>query len=159
MRHSFLKSAGLAALTAGIVLAQGAVGSNSQPGAPNVQEGRRNLTGHLERMAQALNLTNTQKDQARVIFQQARQSAEPIRQELRLNREKLTAAAKADKSAGEIQKLAAEQGRLIGQLVAIRTEASAKFYQILTPEQRVKADQMHEEFKQRMRSRAHNPGL
>ena len=32
-------------------------------------------------------------------------------------------------------------------MVAIRTEASAKFYQMLTPDQRVKADQMRQQFR------------
>ena len=107
---------------------------------------------NLEHIAQALNLTDSQKGQARTIFQQARQSAEPVRQELKQNRETLAAAAKAGKSESDIQNLANERGRLLGKLVAIRTVASAKFYQILTPQQRVKADQMHEQFRQRARS-------
>jgi Spy/CpxP family protein refolding chaperone len=151
MQYSFMKYAALIALAVGAVSAQ-APANNSQPSAPNRQ-------GHLERMAQSLNLTDSQKEQARTIFQQARQSAQPIRQELRRNREKLTAAVKAGNSEAEIQKLAGEQGRLLGQLVAIRTESSAKFYQILTPEQRIKADQMDEQFKQKVRSRGRGYGL
>ena len=87
-----------------------------------------------------------------MIFQNVQQSAQPIRQELKQNREKLSAAAKASNSEGDIQKLAAEQGRLLGKLIAIRTEGSAKFYQVLTPEQRAKADQMHRQFRQKVRS-------
>jgi Spy/CpxP family protein refolding chaperone len=159
MQYSFIKYAGLATITAGIAFAQAAA-DNSQPGTPTTQEEKRpNLTSHLEHMAQALNLTDSQRERARIIFQNARQSAQPIQQELRENREKLTAAAKAGKSEDEIQKLADEQGRLLGQLVAIRTQSSAKFYQLLTPEQRMKADQMHEQFRQNMRSRAHSGGL
>jgi len=112
------------------------------------------MWGHmdLDHVAQVLNLTDSQKAQARTIFEHAQQSAQPIRQELKQNREMLTAAAKVSNSEGDIQKLANDQGRLLGKLIAIRTEASARFYQLLTPEQRVKADQMHEEFKQRIRS-------
>jgi len=121
---------------------------NTQPGAPEVKRGHWDLN-HL---TQALNLTDSQRAQAQTIFQNARQSAQPIREELKQNREKLTAAAKISKNEAEIQKLAGEQGRLLGKLIAIRTEASAKFYQILTAEQRVKADEMHERFRQRMRS-------
>jgi Spy/CpxP family protein refolding chaperone len=110
-------------------------------------------------MAQALGLTASQKEQARMIFQHARQSAQPIRQELMQNREQLVAAAKAGKSDADIEKLADDQGRLLGKLVAIRTEASAKFYQMLTPEQRIKADQMDERFRQRVRPRELDNGL
>ena len=154
MRYLFMKSAAIATFAAGMAVAQTASGG-SRPFAPCTEEGGRGAMWgrmNVDRMAQALSLTDTQKEQARTIFENSRQSAQPIRAELRQNREKLMAAAKANASEGDIQKLAGEQGRLLGKLVAIRTEASAKFYQMLTPEQRVKADQMHEQFKQRIRS-------
>jgi Spy/CpxP family protein refolding chaperone len=106
----------------------------------------------LDRLTQSLNLTDSQKQRARAIFESARQSAQPIRQELKANRDKLRAAAKVSNGEGDIQRLATEQGRLLGKLIAIRTQASANFYQMLTPEQRVKADQMHEQFREKMRS-------
>jgi Spy/CpxP family protein refolding chaperone len=106
----------------------------------------------LDRVAQALNLTAAQKQQAQTIFQQAQLSAQPIRQELKQNREKLSAAAKMSNSEADIQNLATERGRLLGKLIAIRTEASAKFYQLLTPEQRVKDEQLHQQLREKMRS-------
>jgi len=106
----------------------------------------------LDRVAQALNLTDAQKAQAKTIFQQAQAAAKPIRQELKQNHEKLSAAAKMSNSEGDIQRLATEQGRLVGKLIAIHTEARAKFYQMLTPEQRVKDDQLHQQMREKMRS-------
>ena len=153
MRYSIMKCAAVATFAAGIVFAQTPT-VDSRPGAVHAQEGRRGfMWGHmdLDHVAQVLNLTDSQKEQARTIFQHARQSAQPIRQELKQNREKLTAAAKVTNSEGDIQKLANEQGRLLEKLIAIRTEASSKFYQMLTPEQRVKADQMREQFRHRVR--------
>jgi len=172
MRNSFFKYAGAATLAAGMLFAQTPETSpqpqtedtpktegtqpkteGTQPKAMGRQGMRRGaMRGNLERMSQQLNLTATQKEKARTIFSSARQSSQPIREQLRANHEKLTAAAKANKSPAEIQKLSNEQGRLLGQLVAIRTEARAKFYRILTPDQRAKADQMHEQFRHRMRS-------
>ena len=152
MRYSFIKCATIATLAAGIILAQAPTG-NLRSDTATTQEGQHTfMHPYLEHMAQALNLTDSQKEQARTIFQQAHESAQPIRQELKQNREKLEAAAKAGKSEGDIQKLANDQGRLLGELVAIRTEASAKFYQMLTPEQRLKADQMDEQFRRKVRS-------
>ena len=154
MRYSFMKFVAAATFAGGLVFAQNPTG-NSQPEAPYTQEGRRGfMWSHmdLDHVTQVLNLTDSQKEQARTIFQRARQSAQPIREELKQNREKLMATAKVSNSEGDIQKLAVEQGRLLGKLIAIRAESSAKFYQLLTPEQRVKADQMHERFKQRVRS-------
>ena len=140
MQRSFLKYASAVALAARVVFAQ-APSTNPQPGATNFQEKQL----HLEHITPALDLTDAQKEQARTILQDAWESSQLVWQEVKQNRERLTAAAKSASEA-DIQKLASEQGRLIGQLVAIRTLASAKFYQILTPEQRVKADQMHEQF-------------
>ncbi len=101
-----------------------------------------------QKMVEALNLTPAQKQQAETIFGDARQKAQPIRQEMRQNREALTAAVKANNTA-QIERLSVQQGNLMGKSLAIRTQARAKFYTILTPEQRMKADQMFE----RMHSR------
>lgn len=154
MRNSLIKYVFIATFAAGIGFAQPPA-SESTPSTGTAQPGWRNsMRGHwnLDNLTQALNLTDSQKARAQNIFQTARQAAQPIRQELKQNREKLRAAAKVSNNDSEIQRLAAEQGRLLGKLIAIHTEASAKFYQILTPEQRVKADEMHERFRQRMRS-------
>ena len=158
MGYSVNKFAVVVTLAAGITLAQ-TPGGALRPGPGNTQEERPGMMrGHmdLDRIAQALNLTDSQKEQARTIFQRAHESAQPIRQELKDNREKLSTAAKATNSEADIQKLAEEQGRLLGKLIAIHTEASAKFYRMLTPEQRVKYDQMREQFREKMHSE--NPG-
>jgi Spy/CpxP family protein refolding chaperone len=146
MTRSVLKPAAIITLAAGFLVAQG---PSAKP-LPGPTE-RRGFYGHIEQLAQVLNLTDSQKEQARTIFRNARESSQPVQQELRQNRDRLTAAAKTA-SEPDIQRLAIEQGRLWGQLTAIRTEASAKFYQILTPEQRVKYEQMRQERRQRFRS-------
>ena len=68
------------------------------------------------------------------------------------NHQSLWAAVKANDTA-QIQKLSTEQGNLHGQLAANRSLAMAQFYQILTPEQRAKADQMHQNMQTRMQER------
>ena len=155
MRYSFTKYLVAATFAAGILFAQSPA-SGPQPGAVNTPESRpgSSMRGHfdMDRVAQALNLTDAQKAQAQTIFQQAKMSAEPIRQELRQNRERLSAAAKMSNNEADIQKLATEQGRLLGKLIAIHTQARAKFYQMLTPEQRVKDDQLHQQMREKMRS-------
>jgi len=143
MRSSLLKHGAVVALAATVVLAQ-TPGATRQPGAARGL----GFDRHLEHVAQILGLTDSQKEQARVIFRNARESSQPIQEELMRNRDRLTLAAKSA-SEPDIQSLATEQGRLLGQLVAIRTRASAKFYQTLTPEQRVKYDQMREESRQK----------
>jgi Spy/CpxP family protein refolding chaperone len=159
MRHALIRDTAVAALAAGIVFAQ-APARNMPRGDTNAQEKPNDfMVRHLEHLAQVLNLTDSQKEQARTLFEQTRQAAQPIRQELRLNRAKLAAAAKDGTSEADIQELANKQGHLLGRLVAIHTVAASKFYQMLTPEQRVKADQMHEEFGPRapLRERRNGP--
>ena len=154
MRNAFTKCAAIVTLAAGIGFAQNPSG-DSQPGTMMRQGGGAGcMRGQLnmDHVSAALNLTETQKTQAEAIFEKAKVAAQPIREELRTNREKLSAASKANASDAEIQRLATEQGRLMGKLIAIHTEARAKFYQLLTPEQRTKADQMHEQMKQKTRS-------
>ena len=64
----------------------------------------------------------------------------------------MAAAVKADQGP-EIRRLARVRGELVGKMTAVRSEAAAKFYATLTPEQRVKADQMRQQFRQRRQER------
>src|ERR1700736_3986819 len=66
-----------------------------------------------------LNLTADQQTQAESIFQSARQSAEPIRQQLKQTRQSLRVAVQANNTA-QIQQLATTEGGEVGQLAAIR---------------------------------------
>jgi Spy/CpxP family protein refolding chaperone len=84
-----------------------------------------------------LNLTAAQQAQEKSIFQEARQSGHPLRQQLRQTRQSLRAAVQAN-NAAQIQQLAKAEGGEVGQLTAIRSAAMAKVYQILTPDQQQK---------------------
>jgi len=89
------------------------------------------------RLAAALNLTDTQKTQMKSIFQSARQSAQPVRQQLKQTRQSLQAAVKAGDS-NQIQQFAATEGTELGQLAAIHASARAQMFKMLTPEQQQK---------------------
>lgn len=109
-----------------------------------------------EKMAERLGLSEAQKAQAKTIFDKVRKDSEPIREEMTKNREALTAAVKADDKA-KIEHLSTQQGQLIGKLIAIRSEGHAKFYAILTPEQRVKAEAEKSMMREHMRQRMGGP--
>jgi Spy/CpxP family protein refolding chaperone len=141
---------GIGALAGGMVFAQAA--SPSTSGSPTTR--RDMMRQHFAQMEQKLNLTDAQKQQAHSIFRSARESSQSIRTQLKENREALAAAAKAGKSDSTIQELATKQGHLLGQEIAIHTQAYKKFYSMLTPDQRTKADQIHQQFRERMRNRA-----
>ncbi len=149
MKWHLFEYVAVTALATGIALAQ-APATGTRP-APQKAPFTHPMFGH-EQMMQALNLTAAQHQQASTIFGDARQKAEPIRQEMRQNREALHAAVKANNTS-QIERLSSHQGELLGKAVAIRSEAMAKFYAILTPEQRTKADEMLSRKRQRMEER------
>jgi Spy/CpxP family protein refolding chaperone len=99
--------------------------------------------GRFGQFMSELSLTDAQKTQAKSIFQDARQSAQLVRQQLMETRKSLRAAIKANDTA-QIQQLSATEGKEIGQLTAIRGSAFAKVYQTLTPEQKQKADALEQ---------------
>jgi Spy/CpxP family protein refolding chaperone len=151
MKPHLFQFAAVTALAAAVALAQ-APATGTRP-APHRVPFAHPVFGH-EQMMQALGLTTVQQQQANTIFGDARQKAEPIRQEMRQNREALHAAVKAN-NIPQIERLSSHQGELHGKALAIRSEAMAKFYAILTPEQRTKADQMLSRMWRRMEERMH----
>ena len=156
MQKNFIRFGGAAVLAAGLAFAQTQAAPSTAP-RPNAQANHgtahRNFRQNMrQRMMAELNLTPAQRDQAKSIFQQARQTAQPYRQQLKNNRESLAMAVKTDDNA-KIHQLSAERGRLEGQVLAVRSEAMARFYNTLTPAQKAKADQMHQRFVERMQQR------
>jgi Spy/CpxP family protein refolding chaperone len=135
MKH-ILKLAVVALLAAGLVSAAKA------PGRKAVRN----------QVFKALNLSQDQKVQARTIFQDAVQSAKPVAQQLKQNREALAVAVTGN-DAPKIQQLSTEQGQLRGQILGIRSGAMSKFLGILTPEQRTAAEQARLTFKDLLRKR------
>jgi len=148
--NRLMRCSAVVALAAGMVFAQ-APTTTAQPGGGNAAVRPRAVV--RQRIAQALNLTDAQKQQAQAIIQQARQTVQPLGQQSKQNRQALLAAIKAGNSDVEIHQLALTQGNLAGQLVAARTEALAKLYSMLTPEQRAKADLMRQQVRQMIKQR------
>jgi Spy/CpxP family protein refolding chaperone len=139
-----------AALTTGLIFAQAPAAPPAHSGSDQARMERR--AQMHQKMMQELNLTDAQKAQAKTIFQGAREKAQPLRTQLRTDREAMRAAVKANDSA-QIRSLAAKEGKTRGELTAIRSEAMAKFYATLTPEQQAKADKLHQERTAKMRQR------
>jgi len=98
----------------------------------------------VDRMATLLSLTDSQKQQATSIFDASYKATEGQRTLLTQAQQALMAAAKAGQPASDIDKLAANVGSLIAGIRATGVKAFAAFWQILTPEQRTKLDQLCE---------------
>src|SRR5580700_11065713 len=107
MKTYLTRFAAVGALAAGMAFAQAPAPATPQPTPGQAATNPRAAMRH--RMLNALNLTPAQKQQAKAIFQQTRQSVQPVVQQAKQNREALSAAVKANDTA-TIQRLAAQQG-------------------------------------------------
>jgi periplasmic protein CpxP/Spy len=153
-KKQLIQFLGAGALAAGMAFAQvsPATPAEKTPSTANPGTRRNFRQQRFAKLSQELNLTDAQQTQAKAIFSQARQEAQPLRAQLKENREALRAAVKADNQS-EIRKLSATRGNLMGKMAAIHSEAAAKFYQTLTSEQRMKADQLHQQARERWHNR------
>ena len=99
---------------------------------------------HMQFIATYLNLTDTQKQTLEAVMQDAKTQAAPVAAQLKAGHENMAAAIKAGKPDSELTQIATAQGALMGQLAAIHAKAFSKIYVQLTPDQKAKADQLHE---------------
>ena len=137
MKRIFTGIAAIGVLAAGFAISQ----TNGAP-----QAGAK-VRGVRARMIKELNLSATQKQQAKSIFQSARQTAQPLAQQLKQDRAALTVAIQAGDSA-KIQQVSTEMGSLRGNVLAVRSQAMAKFYALLTPDQKIKAEEFRQKAQQ-----------
>lgn len=143
MNRKLFSLIGAAALAGGALLAQ-----DTGTAPPPQRHFRAGMVAHrMHNMAQRLNLTDDQKAQAKTIFTGARQQAQPIRQQMAQNRKALLDAIQNGAPQAQIDQLAANAGPLASQLAVIRTESFAKFYALLTPEQRTQLGQARGHFR------------
>lgn len=147
-KSKFVALAAAAVLAFGTLLAQAAPQTTTPPAYHKRGAwGKRGFrAGRLGKLSTYLNLTDTQKTQAKSIFDAARASAQPIVQELKQNRQAMQQAVKSGQTA-QIQPLADAQGVLMGKLIGIRSNAFSQFYALLTPDQQAKLSQLHNRHK------------
>jgi Spy/CpxP family protein refolding chaperone len=94
----------------------------------------------LDFLAGYLTLTDAQKTQAQSIFDAASTASETARGAAQSAHDALEAAIKTNPADAELDRLAAAVGVVHGQLAAIQAKAEAKFYALLTAEQKTKYD-------------------
>lgn len=136
MKQKLIVTAAVATMLAGMAFAQ-------RPGRMAGQQAQRNpqrmQQRHVERLATVLGLTDAQKQQAAAIFASAAEQNRALRPQIGTAEASLREAVKTNNTA-QIDSLAAEIGRLHGQLRAIQAKTQAQFYALLTTEQRDKYD-------------------
>jgi len=94
----------------------------------------------MQRLSTKLNLSADQQTQAKAIFQQSREQMKSLQPKLRDERQAMSAAIKSGNEQ-QIDQLVQQNANLNAQARAIHAKAMAKFYQLLTPEQKTQFDQ------------------
>ena len=102
--------------------------------------GRVPSSNRLDFLAGYLSLTDSQKSQAKTIFDAATTAASTAEGQLTAAHDALAVSVKANRADSELDRLAAAVGVIHGQLEAIHAKAMAKFYALLTAEQKTKFD-------------------
>jgi Spy/CpxP family protein refolding chaperone len=132
MKHSILNATAVTALAAAMAFGQNA------PADPPAHQGRGGRGAMMGRFGADLNLTDAQKQQMQSIFSASRESARALNTQLKQNRDALAAAVKAGASDAEIDRLSGSLAPLLAQSTANHAKTFAKFYSILTQEQKDK---------------------
>lgn len=147
MRNRILTLGGIAALVIG--LAVFAIG-HVLPGIHAQERGagmpRKHFPGpeFVEHMARALDLTDAQKTQVKTIFENARAVSEPLHTKMDEVHKQLEAAtANGQFDEAQVRALANQQAQIMADTIVEHERTKSKIYAILTPEQRVKADELH----------------
>lgn len=96
---------------------------------------------HAGRLAKELNLTDSQKDQAKAIRQKHRASNESLRTELRQLNEQIRAAREA-KNTAEAQRIAALREPLLARAQEAWQAERVELKSVLTPEQQTKLEEL-----------------
>jgi protein CpxP len=102
--------------------------------------------GGMERMARELNLTDAQKAQIKTMFQAQRATTRPLMQQMAQNRlAMLNATSGGAFDQAKVQALANQQAQLKAQLEVQKASMRSQIYnQVLTSDQKAKADQMRQ---------------
>ena len=112
---------------------------------PVLSQGFRGGAGggnRLDYLAGYLSLTDSQKTQAQAIFDAASTANETARGQLTAAQDALKAGIKTNTADSALDQLAAAVGAIQGKMAGNSAKASAKFYALLTAEQKAKYDSM-----------------
>lgn len=148
MRTTLLKVTAFLALTSIVVMAQ-----HGNPPDPAKMAQHR-----IDFLTKQLSLTAQQQQQAASIFSDAGNNAKGTRDQMRTAHENLKAAIQKNDTAG-IEQAANAIGSLNTQMILAHAKAQAAFYQILTPEQQAKMNDLESHQRRGMGWRRHGgPG-
>ncbi len=133
MKKTILSIAGSAVMATGLIFAQ--TGATTTPTTPAPHARQFHRAGRFRMLGRRLNLTDAQRQQAKSIFQDMRTQAQPVRAQLKQNRQAVFNAIVAGQSPEQVNQIAQTSAPQIAQLAGLRAQAFQKFYVTLTPAQ------------------------
>lgn len=142
--------AGLLALSATTILQAGQIGS-CEPGTRHAmfqsEHGRH--AGPMK-MLRKLDLTEEQQDKVFELMHKQKPAMRDKMKEMRQARLAIHDAVMSDAyDAKQINQLADKQGKMVAEMIKVRTNNFNQIYSLLTPEQKIKAKEMRGKFEQR----------
>lgn len=106
----------------------------------------------LAHVARELNLSEQQKTEIKAIFTAERPVVAPLLKQLFDNHQEMRAAtAQGRFDEAQVRAIATRQAQLVTELIVAKERVKSKVYQVLTPEQRAKAEQLHDRLAARLR--------
>ena len=117
-----------------LAAAAGGPGFHGKGGGPGMR---------MERMAEVLDLTDTQKEKVSAILKAEQEKTAPLRQQLAENREKMmqtTLPEKFDEAA--VRAIATKQAQIKTEMMVSHARAKSEIHALLTPEQRTLAQKL-----------------
>jgi hypothetical protein len=166
MKKFITRTAAIAVLSAGAILAQGPMGSFNDRGGPGLGSGSTTsnppdvatIVAHeVSFLTSLLTLTTGQQTQATTIFTTALNSITPIQTIITTAQTALATAVKNNDTAG-ITTQSTAIGAAQGQIVAIQAKADAAFYALLTSDQKTKLLAADSDFGSDLGGGLHIPG-
>ncbi len=150
MKRTIIAILALAIITTGSVFIFAQKGDDAKHRGPGKdRQGR-----EFGRMFKHLELTDEQKTQAKALFSASREKTSSLREASKANRSKmreLTANGGFDEA--QIVALANEQAAVEAQVTVERLRVRSQMYNLLTPEQKAKAEEMKNSFKEKRKGR------
>lgn len=95
----------------------------------------------VEQMAVRFSLSESQKQQALVVYMKVEEDSQPLEKKIADQRMALRDAVKNNSPEWQIDQMSGAVGSLTAQLISIETKGQARFYALLNAEQRQKWDQ------------------
>jgi protein CpxP len=154
MKKTVIAIIAVAVLVLGAVFVIAQRAGNRGPGGHGM--GRHGQMG-IGMALRGLDLTDEQKAKIKEIVDANKETAGPVREAMKANREKL-AAMTGEFDQAKVAELAKTQGDLMAQSIVARQRVKAQIFALLTDEQKAKAVEMREQMKGRFQERMKRRG-